>query len=62
MFTPARPPADPGMWRVVEAAITDGWQATTRLCLFVLVRYGPRCGLAAVALRAIQVLSGHHGL
>jgi len=54
-----RPLDEPGMWQVVQAAVTDGWAATARLCLFVFVRYGPRCGLAVVALRALLMVMRH---
>jgi hypothetical protein len=52
---------DPGMWGVVQAAVTAGWQATARLCLVMLVRYGPRCGLGLAAIKVLQVLGRHPG-
>jgi hypothetical protein len=51
-----------GMWETVQFAVADGWQATARLCIFVLVRYGPRAGLGVAALQALQVVGRHHGL
>jgi hypothetical protein len=46
----------PGMWEAVQAAVTEGWAATARLCLFVLVRYGPRSGAAVVAVKVADVI------
>jgi hypothetical protein len=53
---------DPGMWETVQLAIADGWQATARLCIFVLIRYGPRVGLGAATLQALEVIGHHHGV
>ena len=51
-----------GMWETVQFAIADGWQATTRLCLFVLVRYGPWTGLGMATIQALEAVGRHHGL